>query len=241
MFDPHDHLSQRLGRASTRTPLGSAEGNGHKPFDGATTEGPESAESPARRRRGPGPTVWPATIVLGIALVVVVTGAVAAVLTTGPVTTGSTAPKVAQAAGAPVPAVAAQDALAPIITAGSPPANVVDAVVTPAGATVVPGSATNLGVGLYDRSIGFSTSLSEAVVIDFYRVELPAEGWEVMSQGPPRNASGFELLGRIAGTDGYFWEIGVVVSPTTYPKGSAAGANGATAFTLRLFAVDDTT
>jgi hypothetical protein len=79
------------------------------------------------------------------------------------------------------------------------------------------------------------------VVIDFYRAELPAEGWKVISQGPPHDAPGFEFLGQMSGSDGYSWEIGVTVSPTEFPTGLASTATGVTPFTLRLFAVDDAT
>jgi len=221
--------------------VGAIAGNGHDPGpspggDGATG-GPRQG---GRRRRGPGPTVWPATIVVGVALVVLVTGAVAAIFSTGPASSGSSPSAPKRAPGAPVPAQAAAPALAPITTPGRPPANVLDAVVLPTGAEVVRGSATDQSVGLYDRSLGFSTLLTEAQVIAFYRAELPAQGWKVLSQGPPHLGNGFEILSQLAGTDGYYWELGVTVSPTTFSggTGSSAGAQ-TTPFTLRLFAVSD--
>lgn len=242
MPDSRNHSLRHPGPGRAAASATALDGNGRGPGDGSSTDGTGSeGAAPTRRVRAPGPTVWPAAIVLGVALVVVITAGVAAVMTSGPVATSATAPRVVQAAGAPVAAVTAQDALAPIITPGLPPANVVDAVVVPTGATVSPGSATDLGVGLYDRSLAFSTPLSEEAVITFYRAELPAEGWKVISQGAPRDAPGFEILGQIAGTDGYYWEIGVTVSPTAYPRGSASSATGSTGFTLRLFAVDDAT
>ncbi|HUO49205.1 MAG TPA: hypothetical protein VMU09_10255, partial [Acidimicrobiales bacterium] len=89
-------------------------------------------------------------------------------------------------------------------------------------------------VGLYDRSLGFTDPNPQADVIAFYRAELPAQGWKILSQGPPHTGTGYEILGRLAGTDGYYWEVGVTVSPTTF-----AGAAQTTPFTIRLFAVSD--
>jgi hypothetical protein len=233
--------------------LTTAGGNGHGPGDGqggaaGPVDGRPGDGRIDRRRRGPGPTVWPATIVIGVALVVLISGAVAAVFSGGPVSTDSAAPVVKTAPGAPVTAVTARDALAPIITPGRPPADVVDAVVLPAGAAVAPGSAGNHGVGLYDRSIGFTSSLSEAAVIAFYQAELPVEGWKVISQGPPHGAPGFEVLAKMSGSDGYVWELGATVAPTVFPgvgsstpstPSTPAAGTGTTPFTLRLFAVSD--
>jgi hypothetical protein len=237
--DPFPHPEIGLAPSALTT----AVGNGYGPGSGRPGDTqPDGGGRHGRvgRRRGPGPTVWPATIVIGVALVVLASGAAVAVLTGGTSSTGSAPPVVKTAPGAPVAAAAARHALAPIITPGRPPADVVDAVVLPAGAAGVRGSATNLGVGLYDRSIGLTSPLSEAAVITFYRVELPVAGWKVISQGPPHGVPGFEILAKMAGTDGYLWELGVTVSPTVFPgAGTPASATGTTPFALRLFAVSD--
>jgi hypothetical protein len=211
-----------------RGQVAAVSGNGHGPSD---TE--EDTAASGRRRRGAGPSVWPATIVVGVALVVLVAGALAAAFSTGPATTDSdSAPKAAP--GAPMAAEAAQGALSPITSPGRPPANVIGALVVPVDASVVPGSSTDQSIGLYDRSIGFTDPRAEEDVIAFYRAELPAQGWKILSQGPPHSGTGYEILGQLAGTDGYFWEVGVTVSPTTF-----AGATQSTPFTMRLFAVSD--
>jgi hypothetical protein len=211
--------------------VGAVSGNGHAPPGDGDPDGPGTGG--ARRRRGPGPTVWPATIVIGVALVVLLGGALSAIFASGSATTSvQSTPKTAP--GAPIAAVSAQGALSPITTPGRPPANVVAALVVPAGAIVVRGSATDRSVGLYDRSLGFTTARSEADVIAFYRAELPAQGWKPLSQGLPATGTGYEILARIAGTDGYFWEVGITVSPTTF-----AGTAQTTPFTVRLFAVSD--
>ena len=232
----HDPLLPDPRPADRTAPVS---GNGHGPRPPlAVEDGRVPAGGRTLRRRGPGPTVWPATIVVGVALVVLVGGALAAIFSSGPATGGSGTPVPKSAPGAPVAAQAAQPALAPITSPGRPPANVVDAVVLPEGSSVVKGSATDQSVGLYDRSLGFTVGLSQAEVIAFYRAEFPAQGWKILSQGPPVLGTGLEILAQIAGTDGYYWELGVVVSPTAF----AGGGSGVqtTPFTLRLFAVSDT-
>ena len=45
------------------------------------------------------------------------------------------------------------------------------------------------------------------------------------------------MLGKLAGTDGYYWEMGATISPTTF--GTGAPARGMTNFTIRLFQQSD--
>ena len=45
-------------------------------------------------------------------------------------------------------------------------------------------------------------------------------------------AGGLEVLGKKAGSDGFYWELGAVISPTSF--GTGAPATGATSFSLVL-------
>ena len=46
---------------------------------------------------------------------------------------------------------------------------------------------------------------------------MKAQGWQVFETGPARNDPGaLEVLGKKAGSDGFFWEMGAVVSATTF-------------------------
>lgn len=178
-------------------------------------------------------------MVLGIAAVLFTGGAVALGLG------GSTAPRkapttVPTAPGAPLPAVPANSALRPIEVPGQPPADIVDAVALPRTATAIPGSAVNLGVETYDRSLRFSVPATQAAVVAFFRAELRADGWQQRSSGPATNGTGIEVLGSHAGSDGNTWEIGVVVDPTTFGT-AAAATSGTTAFSLELYIVNTST
>jgi hypothetical protein len=221
------------GAAEQGSDNGNGNGNGNgrpPPGDGTASVGP---------RELPGPSTRPALVVLGIALVVLLAGGIGAALTSS----GSAAPPAAKslptARGATITAMPGRQTLAPIVTAGSPPDDILDAVALPKGATVKAGSATDNGIGLYDHSLSFSIGVSEQRVIDFFRAELKAFKWEIVSQGaPPHGAPGYRIVGQHPSSDGYEWEIGVTVASTTFGSGSG-GASDTTPFTVRMFAVTD--
>jgi hypothetical protein len=225
---------------------GSAEGHGsggsEKSTNGAGYGGGNhngrgvAGDAVSGGRRPPGPTARPAFIVLLVAVAMFVLGAVATGLSGGsaPPTAGNA---VASVPGSPLPAMAARGALKPITSAGLPPDDVLDATVLPQGAAVIGGTGRNLGVELYDKSLDFRIPQPQQTVIDFYRAQLPAQGWQILTQGPPVGAaSGIEVLAKHPSGDGYYWELGVVVAPTTFGPGASTGT---TRFTVRLFAVGD--
>jgi hypothetical protein len=64
------------------------------------------------------------------------------------------------------------------------------------------------------------------------------QGWHVFDRGAAANDPGaLEVLGRLAGTDGYYWEMGATISPTTFTRGGPA--RGQTDFTIRLLQESD--
>jgi hypothetical protein len=206
------------------------DGNGHTPS--LPTQNPEGF------RRPPGPSTRPAFIVLGVALVVLLFGFIGALVTGGGAKPAAPLTSLPTARGAGITAVAGRRALAPITKGGQPPGDILDAVALPLGAVVTPASATNNGIGLYDHSLSFTTGVSEQRVIAFFRAELPALKWQIVSQGPaPKPTPGYRIVGQHPSGDGYEWEIGVTVAPTTF--GTGPGAPETTSFSLRLFAVTD--
>jgi len=208
---------------------GTANGNGHTPS-------PPPATGPARR--APGPSTRLAFIVLGVAVVVLLVGFIGSVVTGGgsPPTAPPTSLPTAKGAG--ITATAGRHLLSPIESGGQPPGDILDAVALPSGTKASPGSATDNGIGLYDHSLTFTISVSEQRVITFFGAELPALKWQIVSQGsPPKGTPGYRIVGQHPSSDGYEWEIGVTVAPTTF--GTGAGEPQSTSFTLRLFAVTD--
>jgi len=171
-------------------------------------------------------------LVAGVAVVLVlVFGVGAAVTTSG----GGPAPPnhPTAVAGTSLRAVPATSALATIEQGGEPPSDIVDAVTIPAGSERS-SSAEHQADG-FDAQVGFAVSASQAAVIDFYRTELHRLGWHVSGPSSARGVrGGVEVLGVKAGSDGWYWELGAVVSPTTF-----AGVRDTTPFVIRLFQVPD--
>jgi hypothetical protein len=179
---------------------------------------------------------------VGIAALVLLIGGIGAALTSSGSARPSAPHRFPSVRAAGIKAVAGGHALGPIVTAGQPPSDILNVVPLPRGAAAKSGSAANNTIGLYDHSLSFTMAVSEEKVIDFYRAELPALKWQLVSQGPPpHGAAGYQIVGQHPSSDGYEWEIGVTVSPTTFGSGSAgaAGTKGTTPFTVRLFAVSD--
>ena len=55
---------------------------------------------------------------------------------------------------------------------------------------------------------------------------------------PAKNDPGaLEVLGKLAGSDGYYWDMGATVRATTFSPGGPA--RGVTHFTVRLFQEQD--
>jgi hypothetical protein len=212
----------------TQSPVaGNGATNGHAP--------PRAPLPPAGRNT----SIKPAMIVLLLAVgILVIFGAMA--LFSGQQPTTSTAPS------APVPvrgttllAVPAVTALKPIEQPGTPPGNIMNALTMPVGAVAHGSTDNSTSAGQYDEEMRFSLAASEDAVVTFFKTELAAKGWKIESVGPATNAPGsVEVLAQKAGDDGWYWEAGAVVSPTTFPNGGASGAES-TAFTLRLFQVSD--
>ncbi len=215
----------------------------------ATLTGEELAETPAptppRRRR---PSMWPAMIVVGLAVVILVGfGVLSAVSGTRTVNTPTTTPggPARAAGGRPVAVpnttlrgVPAATAMRAIETVTTPPANVVAALWVPKGVSkgaVVQSTSVSSS---YDRTIRFTLDAPEATVVAFYRTELARHGWKLASVGTPPHAPNgtVGVLSEIAGDDGWYWEAGVEVSPTRFTAGKP---NGTTTFTVELYEVPD--
>ncbi len=175
----------------------------------------------------------PALIVLGIAVLIVVVGVVASA-----VASGSSAPlsihSVRIPDGTTVHLVPADRALHAIVSAGEPPADILNALAVPAHATVSRTVNIDQGAGQFDRTVEFrSGNLASGQVVDVYRTLLPKLGWKVIyvGSGAAHQAQGTEVLAKRGSGDSFYWEVGVVVSPTT--------STGTTPFSVEVLELPD--
>lgn len=239
MADPSDPLTAPRPTA----------GNGHVPVsgDGGDGGGPEGGPLGRAPRptggRPPGPSVKPAAVVFGIIAVLFVAGFVTDDITSAhhtPAPSPAAAPTAPVAGSGGLVPEPVRTVIAPIIGPDQPPANVLDALVVPQGTADVPGTVARQGVGLYDSSISLQVRAPEEHAIVFFRAELAAGNWQVVSAGA--SGSDYRFVAQHPGSDGYEWEVGITLSPTTFAsavKGQTVPDSGLTPVTLRLFANSD--
>jgi hypothetical protein len=158
----------------------------------------------------------PAFIVLGIAVVIVIGGVLASIFGSGngtqAVVSGVTVP-----GGTVVHLTPATTALHSIVSEGQPPEDILGALDVPAGSTITGTVDIDGGVGQFDHKVGFRTGLVQGQVVALYRTLLPKLGWKVTytGSGASTEAQDTEVLARKGSNDSFYWEVGVVVSPTT--------------------------
>ncbi|HVT41987.1 MAG TPA: hypothetical protein VHD39_03305 [Acidimicrobiales bacterium] len=197
--------------------------------------------SPPPPQRPPTPggfSIGPAMVVAGLAVLILVVFVTIGILTTqkpAPVRHSTASNAVA---GSSIKAQQAATRLTPIIVSGEPPANILNAVDLPAGAVRVSHQNNAAGSGQFDAQVLFRSDDSQAALLAFYAADMKLQGWQIYDKGPAANDPGaLEVLGKLAGTDGYYWEMGATISPTSF--GPGAPPTGQTDFTVRLFQQGD--
>ena len=193
---------------------------------------------PQRPPASGGFSMRPAMIVVGLAaLILVLFITIGIVSTQSPAAVKHSSTQVA-VPGTQLRAVRAAGSLTPIISGGEPPNNIINAVSVPAGSVPDSHESNSAGAGQYDAQVTFSSGSSQAALVAFYAADMKLQGWQISDQGAARNDPGaLEVLGKLAGSDGYYWEMGATVNATTFPTGGPP--RGITHFTVRLFQTPD--
>lgn len=199
----------------------------------------ETAEAEPQRPPTPGGfSLRPAMVVLGLAVFIVV-----AFVSLGLLSSSSPAPVKTSGAPKAVPgstlrAEPAAKALHAIVASAEPPANILNAVRMPVGSVRISHKNNAAGVGQFDAQVTFRSDDSQGALLAFFAATMHQHGWEVFDKGPSANDPGaLEVLGKLAGTDGYYWEMGATIPPTTF--GHGAPPAGETNFTIRLLQQND--
>jgi hypothetical protein len=180
-----------------------------------------------------------AMIVPGIGVLILVLFIGAGFLTSNPVQKNKTTAGSFSVAGTPLRAEPGVHALQVITVSGQPPGNIINAVSIPEG-SVRTSFANNSAAsqGAYDAQITLRDNESQAALENFYKLVMKRQGWQIVSTGPADHVTGgLEVLGKKAGSDGFYWELGAVISPTSFGAGTPAA--GATSFSLQLLQEQD--
>jgi hypothetical protein len=127
--------------------------------------------------------------------------------------------------------VASINPFAPFVAAGEPVDDILNSVVIPDGSTQIRQIHTGGQVTSFDVAFLYSTTSSQGSLYSFFHSQMAARGWKIFSTGAPTGGKGIEILAQKAGTDGWYWEEGVIIHPTTFN----AQNEQITTYTIRLY------
>jgi hypothetical protein len=200
----------------------------------AEVEGPPEAEpvDPEHRTFQPMSVRGPALIILAVAVFILLAGVLASALVSGSSPT-ETLRSVAIPGGTSVRMTPATSALHSIVGVGEPPADILGNLAVPAGSTVRNTLNSDQNTGQFDRTVSFTSgTLAPPQLVDAFHAMLSKLGWQVIYVGAgARGGGGTEVLAKRGSGDGFYWEVGVVVSPTT--------SAGITPYSVELFQLPD--
>jgi len=197
-----------------------------------------AAREPRRPPTPGGFSMRPAMIVVGLAgLILVVFVAIGIVSSQSPAPVSHSDAAMA-VPGVGVRATHAAELLSPIVSAGQPPNNILNAVDVPVGSVRVSHQNNSAEADQYDSQVVFRSGDSQAALLAFFAADMKLQGWQIFDRGAAADDPGaLEVLGKLAGSDGYYWEMGATVDATTFTPGGPP--HGVTHFTVRLFQVPD--
>ena len=168
-------------------------------------------------------SIWPAAsvLILGVVMlgVFMIINAVAdqgvSTTTTIPVVVGS------------LPVDHSSTLMKDCLTPGTPPSDIARGVIVPVrtqgrGPFAMP----NSGAGDFDCYRPLRSATSASRLLGFYKAQLGARGWSLFSSGASNGAP--QYLFQKAGSDTFYWVLGVTVDPS-------ASTPTSTAWTLRIY------
>jgi hypothetical protein len=185
------------------------------------------------------PRKGPALIFLGVVAVVSLGGFLLAALSSSPKTPPA---PLGQVAGSNVAAASASSFISKIAVAGEPPANVTEALVVPAGSTLISSHREAENLELFAGSVTLLAPDQPSDLVNFYRLELTHEKWKLTRTDATLDGKGSELFATIGGSDGFYWELEVTVessNPSVSPALGGGDATVASSVELQLVELDD--
>ena len=197
---------------------------------------------PPQFQRAKPPSLRAAFVVLACAAAVTFGGFAVALVGSGQATPATVSGLATPVPGVSLAAVDASGVLQRIASGGTPPPDILDALVVPNGARIEGTTTQDANVDQYDRGMKFQITTTSSELVSFYRTELKRAHWSLLGTYPVASA-GIEVLAQRAGSDGYEWEVGVIVAPVNPSISPSLAGDGQTSaamgLTLRLFEIPD--
>ena len=176
----------------------------------------------------------PALVVLGIAVFIVVVGIVASALASGSDADAVHPDRITIPDGTVVHLTPATTAMKSIVSAGQPPADILGNLAVPVREPGRPARSTPTRAPPSSTAPSSSPPGSPPTRWSTSTAR-SCPGWAGRSSttepGAQRSGRGTEVLAKQGSGDGFYWEVGVVVSPTT--------SAGTTPFSVELFELPD--
>ncbi len=168
-------------------------------------------------------SILPAAAVLGIAVLMLAVFMVINFVTDQGVSTTTTIPVVVGGLNVNHESTLLSNCVSP----GTPPSNIVTGVMVPVRTNSRgPFQMPNSGAGDFDCFRPLVSSVSASTLLSFYKTQLEARGWSLFSSGASNGSP--QYLFQKAGTDTFYWIIGVTVDV-------AASTATSTAWTFRIY------
>ena len=189
----------------------------------AGTSGPADADgtgpddsTPVGRSYEPMSVRGPALIVLGLAVFLLIGGVVASAISSGTHPSFSVR-HVTLPDGTVVALSPASSKLHAIVSNDEPPADILGNLGVPTASAVTGTVNSDQHAAQFDRTVDLHSQLSQEQVTATFARMLRLVGWQTIYSGPaPQGSAGTtEILAKRGSGDGFYWETGVVVSPTT--------------------------
>lgn len=199
------------------------------PTDFEVQTSAEHARSSDLARSAVRPSIKPALFVVGLAVLLLLAFGIGALLT-------STRPAMrpSPSSRTHLQAIPASRALKGIESPTTPPLDVRNAIFLPKGSTTIDATPSSGGT-LYSANADLEVQGSQSDVVAFFRIQLKATGWRVVSTGPAMNyPNAIEVIAQRASSDGWYWEFGAVVKPSTINE-----STDVTAYRVSIFEVTD--
>jgi hypothetical protein len=193
-----------------------APGGQEEGVPGGPDQGAQAGPAPVGRSYEPMSVRGPALIVLGLAVFLLIGGVVASAISSGS-NPSFTIRHVTLADGTVVALAPASAKLHAIVSNDEPPADIIGNLGVPTESVVTGVVSSDQNTAQFDRTASLRSQLAQGQVIEAYASLLKTVGWQVIYNGPaPQGAPGStEVLAKRGSGDGFYWETGVVVSPTT--------------------------